>query len=109
MSGQASMFADQCQRCGIACQPGGSGNPEAQLLRRADHGVCATCGMALFIKATPAMMNGLGRNGVQMLLVPHVQEGFTRMLASGHADARPKEIDWKRLVEQWDLPERRKH
>lgn len=101
---QAEMFADRCQRCGIACAPGGPGNPEAQLLRRANCGVCVTCGVALFIKATPSMMIGIKQHGPAMLLAPHIQEGFARLLASGKADARPDEIDWSRLVDQWDLP-----
>lgn len=104
MSEQASMFSsDHCQRCGIPCSPGGTGSPDAILLRRADQGVCVTCGMALFIKRTPSMMMAIQQNGVGMLLAPHIQTGFANLMAVGKADARPGGIDWQRLVQQWEL------
>jgi hypothetical protein len=39
-----------------------------------------------------------------MLLAPHVQQQFARVMKAGNADATPEEINWQRVVENWNLP-----
>jgi hypothetical protein len=39
-----------------------------------------------------------------VLLVPAMQEQFGRILAAGHSDAELPEIDWRSVVDNWNLP-----
>jgi hypothetical protein len=94
-----------CQRCGFGPLVGGEGNPDALLLRRAHEGVCASCGITMFIKSMPAMLMVIERNGIEMLRDPGMQAHWAPLLAHGHADATSGEIDWNRVVENWNLPD----
>jgi len=46
----------------------------------------------------------LAESGPKNLLYPHIQEQFTGLMRVGLADAQPDEIDWNKIVENWDLP-----
>jgi hypothetical protein len=37
------------------------------------------------------------------LLAPHVQQQFTRLMVAGNADAKPGELNWQRIVDNWEL------
>lgn len=101
-----------CERCGRTNLTGSTGNAKARLLRRASSGVCADCAATLFLKNGPAsdvlqvlIATTKQNNLPHPLLMPHVQAQFGRLLTAGFADARPEELDWQRIVENWDLDE----
>ena len=92
-----------CDRCGVPCKVADTSNPEARLLQHSTvpSGYCPDCGTTAFLKTSP-----MGRliSDPAMLLAPHVQAKFALMMQSGNADASPDEINWQRVVENWDLP-----
>jgi len=46
----------------------------------------------------------LAESGPGILMHPHIRELFADIMRTGHADADPDEIDWQKIVENWDLP-----
>ena len=96
----------QCERCGKQLQMGGSKNPDARLLRRAEspQGYCAGCAATQFLKCTGPLGEVLSQMGPEMLRAPHVQTQFRAVMQSGGADAAFEEIDWERVIAYWHLP-----
>jgi len=95
------MTCERCQRDGL--QPG-VGKPEARLLRRAATGYCADCAITAFLREMPPLNELLEVRGAEVLRDPIIQRSAARILASGQADAPPGEIDWERVIANWDLP-----
>lgn len=95
-----------CDRCGFPCQAQGPGNPDARLLRRAtaDEGLCVSCATTSVLQGIETLRDGINKNGVKILLRADVQERFALVMQAGNADAKPEEIDWRRVVAQWELP-----
>lgn len=93
-----------CQRCGTPCQVNAERNPEARLLRHADEGVCASCALTAFLKATEPIATLIAAKGPDVLLLPPVQAQIGALLAAGRSDARPSEIDYRAVVDRWELP-----
>ena len=104
---QAALFVPiPCPRCGELCKVSSStGDP--RFMKRATKpspkAMCATCAVTAFIKSVETFHHGIELNGVQMFLNPMVQEQFGKLL-QGFGDATPGEIDWQRLVDNWELP-----
>jgi hypothetical protein len=101
-----------CDRCGVPCRVRGSTNEDARLLKYADkpEGICVTCGAAMFLKSVEYIKMMLDTQPEKLLHSP-LQEQFASLMAVGNADARPSEIDWRRMSEQrhlQDAPKRRK-
>lgn len=94
----------RCERCGRPCRSAGTGNPDARLLRHAERGYCANCGLTEFLKKTSPLCELLELQGARVLLTPHIQTGILRLLPSGQADATTGEIDFSTIVENWSLP-----
>lgn len=92
-----------CQRCGEPLRVNPERNPEARLLRHADEGVCAGCAMTAFLKATEPLASIIAAKGPDVLLAPAVHATVGGLLAAGNSDAAPSEINWRRVVEQWEL------
>lgn len=103
---QGALFGPSltCNRCGTPVQFTGPGTPEARLLRRSSvpDGYCASCAAACWLQGTEPVCHLISDPSV--LLVPAVQEQFGRILASGHSDAELPEVDWRSVVEHWNLP-----
>ena len=95
----------RCSRCGVACavRPIES-HPDLRLLKRAStaEGTCASCAITAVIKATPVLLRGIEKNGVDILLRQDVQTAFGQVLTVGNSDAQLDDIDWARVVENWD-------
>lgn len=70
----------------------------------AENALCADCAATALIKTVEALMWGIEKNGVRMLLNPTVQQSFAEVMKVGRADATPEEINWQRVVENWELP-----
>lgn len=98
-------IASSCQRCGYGPLVGADGNPNARLMRHAHAGLCASCAVTEFLKMIPTTAMAVQRNGVEMFRNPDVQAQFARIMQSGQADAGPSEIDWERVITNWDKPD----
>ena len=123
-----------CERCGIRCQVHGPGNQDARLLRLSTEarGYCVNCAVAEWFQKQDMLMDLLSRPRCQtcgghpdaklygerkctcavpkvhtaqdMLRLPHVRELFAQILATGHADVDPAQIDWDEVISNWHLP-----
>jgi len=67
---------------------------------------CVDCAVTDFFKNRSPLAELLSMNplGTKMLLDPRVQKQFAGLMQAGNADAKPEEINWQRVVENWDLP-----
>jgi hypothetical protein len=93
-----------CERCATPCKVNPDRNEAARLLRRSlSTGVCANCGITEFLKTMEPLATVIKAKGLDVLLIPAVQAQAAAVLAAGQADAAPEEIDWRVVVEQWDL------
>lgn len=96
-----------CTRCSRLGQAGPPPNPQGRLMvyaQTAQNAMCPDCAATAFIKGVETLMWGIEKHGVEMLLNPVIQQGFAEVMKAGQADATPQEIDWQRVVENWELP-----
>lgn len=100
------MRIEQCRRCGQECQPG-IGNPSARPLRRSLTGVCADCGITLFLRTTEPICSLLASLGPESLLTPQLQTQVGQILRAGQSDCQLSEINWGRVIANWHLPIRK--
>lgn len=103
---QDAVLFCQCERCGAKLQVGPAPGSEARLLRRSKvpKGFCVNCAVHNFLRNTYPPNIQLAESGPEILLVPHIQTVFADIMKSGFADAIPDEIDWQRIVDNWELP-----
>lgn len=100
----------RCSRCGAPCKLADRANEEARLLKHATapetSGYCPDCAVTDFFKNHSQLARLMEMNpvGKQMLLDPRVQQQFARVMQSGNADAKPEEINWQRIHDNWELP-----
>ena len=50
----------------------------------------------------------LAESGTKSLLAPFIQEQYGEILKAGDSELKLEEINWTRVVENWDLPMPRK-
>jgi hypothetical protein len=95
-----------CDRCGRRCQVAGARNPDAEMLRAsaAPKGLCVDCAATEWLINTYPLNLHFDENGPEHLRHPQIQEQFAEMMRVAKADARPDEIDWERVIANWDLP-----
>jgi hypothetical protein len=98
------MSIKNCPRCNKKCVAEISGNQQARPLRKSDKGMCLECTATSVFLSLPAA----GMFPKEAMLLPHIQEQFAAVLRVGQADAQAYEVDWQRVVENWDLPFPRK-
>lgn len=97
-----------CPRCGKPGRVAGGGDTQARIARYADQAAiarnthsCLECAITGWLKDLE-MVDAAELHG---LLLPHVQKQFAALVnASMHEDFRPEEIDWQRIVDNWELP-----
>jgi hypothetical protein len=65
------------------------------------------CAATEFFRTTEPI-SGLLEEDLSALRLPHVRDQFAAVLAAGLADARPDELDWDRIIANWDLPLRKR-
>lgn len=92
-----------CSRCGDPCKVADTKDPAAKMLRAADKpsGYCVNCAVAEWFYVTGSREICPDPKG---LLVPQIQEQFAKIMAASNADAKPPEINWTKVVANWDLP-----
>lgn len=94
-----------CQRCGARCRVSGQPGKKARMLRFAQGpGLCVNCAVHDWLRNTSPPNILLAQSGPKALLFPHIQNQFIEIMKIGFADAKPDEIDWNRIVENWELP-----
>lgn len=95
-----------CQRCGAQLKVDAVPGSEAKMLRRSKvpKGLCINCAVHDFLRHTYPPNIQLAQSGPKILLYPHIQELFANIMKAGFADAKPEEIDWDLIVENWYLP-----
>jgi hypothetical protein len=101
-----------CPRCERPCVAVGGGNPEARLLKLVEpgeDGLCPDCSITSFIMSVETLMYGIEKNGMGILLDRRIQVGFEELMKVGNADAKPEQINWQNVVDNWhlDMPERK--
>lgn len=108
MNEQKTLFEPEtvdCKRCGQSCRVSGAPGEKAKMLRFAEGpGLCVNCAVHDWLRNTYPPNILLAQSGPKVLLFPHIQEQFTEIMKIGFADAKPDEIDWQRIVDNWDLP-----
>ena len=105
---ELKMFTNDihCERCDARCKVTGPRNPEAKILRRSKEpkGLCVNCAVHDWLRNTYPVNILLAQSGPKALALPHIREQFTGIMRIGFADAKPDEIDWDRIIENWELP-----
>jgi len=102
----AEVAIAHCRRCGARCRVGGAGNPGAKMLRRSNEpkGLCVNCATHDWLRNTYPVNMLLAENGPKILVHWHIREQFADIMRCGMADAKPDEINWNLMNENWDLP-----
>lgn len=92
-----------CERCGAPCQVANKANEDARLLKHSTtpSGWCVDCATTNFLQTSPM---GQLISDPQRLLDPRIRLQFAKVLLAGMSDARPTEINWERVVANWDMP-----
>jgi len=95
-----------CERCGAKIKVDAMPGSKAKMLRRSKEpkGLCVNCAVHDWLRNTYPPNILLAQSGPKILLFPHIQEQFAEIMKVGFADAQPDEIDWNRIVDNWDLP-----
>lgn len=95
-----------CERCEARCKVAGPRNSDAKMLRRSREpkGLCVNCAVHDWLRNTYPVNIQLAEYGPKGLDHPQIQELFTEIMRTKFADAKPDEIDWDLIVENWDLP-----
>lgn len=94
------MQIKNCPRCNKEVVASKSGNQRARPLRKSDKGMCLECTASSVLMSLPAA----GMFPKEAMLAPHIQAQFSAVLRAGCADTDAHNVDWNRLVENWDLP-----
>lgn len=94
-----------CERCGARCRCDGASS-NAKMLRRSKEpkGLCVNCAVHDWMRNTYPINIHLAEYGPKVLLLPHIREQFAEIMRVGYADAKPDEINWTLINENWDLP-----
>lgn len=108
MSEQGTLFGTEtvdCKRCGHQCQVDAMEGTKAKMLRRAKGpGLCVNCAVHDWLRNTYPPNIILAQSGPRVLLFEHIQQQFTELMRMGSADAKPDEIDWQEIIDNWELP-----
>jgi len=97
-----------CTRCGDKCKVASERNPNAEMLRKSatPEGVCLECAVTEWFANTYPINMQIDRSphGAKSLLIPPLQQRFGDIMRAANANADLSEIDWKKVVKNWDLP-----
>jgi len=100
-----------CSRCGAKCCVAPVPGSRATILKRGKQpeGLCINCAVHDYLRNTyPVNMILAGMRSPECLLLPHMHKEFAGILQSGFSDAKPEEINWRKIIDNWDLPFRNK-
>jgi hypothetical protein len=96
-----------CLRCGIECVVAETANRAGRPVQHADgDGFCPSCVITQWLQ-TELDVSWLLPPGVticEALRHSHIQAQFQRIFQVGHADVSESQIDWERVIANWNLP-----
>jgi len=106
---QKELFSDKsvvaCKRCGLTCRVDPIPQSNARLLKRSkDAGLCVNCAVHDALRNLYPANLLLARSGPNVLALPHIQRQFFAIAQSAGTDATFEEIDWSRIILNWELP-----
>ena len=95
-----------CERCGARCKVAGQRDSDAKMLRHSKEpkGLCVNCAVHDWLRNTYPPNILLAQSGPKILLYSHIQDQFAEIMQVGFADAKPDEINWQMIVDNWELP-----
>ncbi len=101
----ASSEVGQCARCGERLRVAHDRNLEARMLRHAKtaDGVCVNCAVREWFEVA-GEVGAIRDLDPKQFLIPMIQEQMARVFRAANADADPSEINWVKVVREWDLP-----
>jgi len=67
-------------------------------------GLCINCAAHDWLRNTYPVNLLLARSGPKGLALPHIQEQFAGLMKMANSDARADEINWQRIIDNWELP-----
>lgn len=94
-----------CDRCGRPCRTAEKQNPDAQPIRKSliPKGCCVDCAITCFVRTGP-LGEAIGATSPrEALSLPHVQAQFAAVFRAGGCAEVSEEIDWDRVIENWEL------
>lgn len=95
----------RCERCGARCLVEPPQESKAKMLRRSKKkGLCVNCAVTDWFRNTYPINMQLAEYGPGILAHPHIRELFADIMRTAGADAKPEEINWNLVNENWDLP-----
>ncbi len=96
-----------CLRCGVECVIAATANRTARPVQHAaDEGYCVSCVITQFLKVEMPIEELLpsGATVAEALRLPHVRRQFQAVFAAGRSDTSESQVDWERVIANWDLP-----
>jgi len=67
-------------------------------------GLCINCAVHYWLRNTYPPNILIAQSGPKILLYTHIQKQFTENMRIGFSDAKPDEINWQMIVDNWELP-----
>lgn len=106
MTGEKIDTVIHCERCKARCKVDGLRNSKAKMLRRSKEpkGLCINCAVHDWLRNTYPVNMLLAESGPKNLAYPHIQKQFVGIMRVAFADAKPDEINWDLIIENWELP-----
>ena len=95
----------KCGRCSELLRVAKDRNPEARMLRHAKttEGLCVNCALREWFEVA-GEVGAIRDLDPQHLLIPMIQQQMGRVFRAANADADPAEINWAKVVRDWNLP-----
>ena len=95
-----------CKRCGKPCKVDPIPGSKATILKRSasPKDYCAACAVHDWLRNTYPVNVLMARSGPKALALPHIQQQIMGIAQHAGTDATPGDIDWERIIENWELP-----
>lgn len=95
-----------CLRCGAKCRVDPVRGSQARMLKRSKQpkGLCINCAAHDVLRNLYPANLLLSRSGPKGLSLPHIQHQFEAILKNAGTDSLPGEIDWIKVIANWNLP-----
>jgi len=92
----------ECHRCRRSLRAG-TPDPSARAIRRTrGNGLCPDCVLTYFLQNLDVLRRVWQEHGPEVLRLPHVQTHIATVL--NRTQLTPGEIDYERVVANWNLP-----
>ena len=100
------MNMTRCERCDAPCKVDPKPGSRARILRRSrvPKGLCLDCALHDHLRNLYPVNLILARSGPGGLALPHIQQQYYAIARSAGTDAEFDEINWQRIIDNWDLP-----